>query len=331
MKIQDFFTRWFYLSIILIITSVLMHLLASTHSGHAFLLKLIADVISSIGIAVLVANIFSFTIGTEEFLKFIRERLIKIVISKDFIARLSSDEQKSLLGMVLKPSRELAEIYSGINDYFDQYVEDSMALFDNCYRGHMHIEAVASYNVEAGHVQIHFDYDYVMYKTADEFDSLPVWFEDSRHEHVRTIVAAKAGDWEQIPPENIKELTNIEDPTMVKGYSMSVPEKFNKLDHVNVSRRIIEAGNDHWQIFSFKTIKPCDQLTVSLRCEDGLIIKDSNIYGIQDKFSIDKESSKIRVRFTDWLSPGFGVNIMVAKENYHHSSGTLKQSPASDQ
>lgn len=316
-NIQDFFTRWFYLSIILIVFSVLLAMLAESHSNHGFLIKLLADTLSSVGIAILVANIFSFTIGTEKFLHFIRERLIKIVVSKDFIARLSSEEQKSLLGMVLKPSRELAEIYSGINDYFDQYVEDSMTLFDDCYRGHMHIEAVASYNEDKGYVQIVFDYDYIMYKIAAEFDELPVWFEDERHEHIRTIVAAKAGDWEEIPAEAIKKLDNIEDPTMVKGYSMSIPDNFNKLDHVNVSRRIVEAGNDHWQIFSFKTIKPCDQLTVSLRCEDGLIIKDSNIYGIQDKFSIEKENSKIRVRFTDWLSPGFGVNIMVAKEGFH--------------
>ncbi|MBE0465559.1 hypothetical protein [Halomonas colorata] len=275
MKVQKFFTRWFFISILLIVSSITLVSLSKNHSNHFFVIELIANVMSSVGIAILVANIFSFTIGTEEFLKFIRERLIKIVISKDFVTRLSSEEQKSLLGMVLKPSRELAEIYSGINDYFDQYVEDSMSLFDNCYRGHMRIEGVAYFDEKKNRVQIDYDYDYVMYKTANEFDELPVWFEDERHEHIRTIVAAKAGDWEEIPAELIKELDNIEDPTMVKGYSMSVPDKFNKLDHVNISRKICEAGNDHWQIFSFKTIKPCDQLTVSLRCENGLIIKDS--------------------------------------------------------
>jgi predicted DNA binding protein len=315
--VKKFFTKWFYISLILIISSILFVEIFSKQGDEIFIVTVVANTISSIGIAIFVANIFTFTIGTEEFLQFIRERLIKIVISKDFITRLSSEEQKSLLGMVLKPSRELAEIYSGINDYFDQYVEDSMTLFDNCYRGHMRIEAVASFNKEVGRVEIHYDYDYVMYKTADQFDELPVWFENENHEHIRTIVAAKAGDWEEIPSDLIKKLENIEDPTMVKGYSMSVPDKFNEFNHVNISRKVCEAGNDHWQIFSFKTIKPCDQLTVSLRCEDGLVIKDSNIYGIQDKFSIEKEKQKIRVRFTDWLSPGFGVNIMVAKENFH--------------
>ena len=132
---KKFFTKWFYISLILIISSILFVEIFSKQGDEIFIVTVVANTISSIGIAIFVANIFTFTIGTEEFLQFIRERLIKIVISKDFITRLSSEEQKSLLGMVLKPSRELAEIYSGINDYFDQYVEDSMTLFDNCYRG----------------------------------------------------------------------------------------------------------------------------------------------------------------------------------------------------
>jgi len=315
-KLSDFFSKWFFLSIILILIGLLLTSLEASHPSHGFFINLLSKLSESIGISILIANIFSFTIGTEQFLEYIRERLIKIVISKEFISRLSPDEQRGMLKMVLKPSKQFSDIYSGLNNYFDQYIEDSMALFDECYRGHMVLNAVASYNEEKKCVQIKFDSDYVLYKIASEFDPLLLWLENEKHEHIRTIVSAK-GESEEIVGELITPLDKIEDPSMAKGYSMSVPERFNDLSNVNVSRRIIEYGNDHWQVFSFKTIKPCDQLTFSLRCEDDLIIKESNIYGVQDRFSIEKEEKHIKVTFTDWLSPGFGVNIVVAKPDFH--------------
>jgi len=296
---------------------ILISFITSSNHTVSFLIEICSKIIESIGISILIANIFSFTIGTEQFLDYIRDRLVKVVISKEFITRLSPDEQRSMLRMVLKPSKELSEIYSGINDYFNQYIEQSMRLFNNCYRGHMHLDATASFNKEKGVVQIEYDVDNVVYKLAEEFDPITVKFEDDSCEHIRTIIRGQDGEWEEISEDSVSAMDQLNDPSMVKGYSIPVPQKFNDLDQVSISMRLVEYGNDHWQIFSFKTLKPCDQLSITLRCEEDLVIKNVNTYGVQKNFAIEKNDKKIKVTFNDWLSPGFGVNIMVAKENHH--------------
>ncbi len=84
MELKRFFTKWFYISIIfLLIGLALSGINIKDAQTITYLINLGANLFQSVGLAILVANIFSFTIGTEEFLKYIRERLMKIVVSKD--------------------------------------------------------------------------------------------------------------------------------------------------------------------------------------------------------------------------------------------------------
>lgn len=316
MNVKNFFSKWFYISIILILIGLVLSDIESTHKSHQYLFNLASNLLESIGIAIFVANIFTFVIGTEEFLKFIREKLVGIVVSKDFIAKLNQDEQRGLLHMVLKPAQELSSVYSGISDYFNQYIDDSLCLFDTSYRGHMVLDAVASYNCEKKCIQVEFDLDYVIYKVSDEFDSLKLGLEDERFQHIKTVIKG-SGDLKSELTDDDAKTIEINDPTLAKMCEIKVPDKFNKFSQINISRKIIEYGEDHWQVFSYKTIKACDQLTVVLRCEDGLIIKKCSTYGVQDRFSIEQEDKKVKISYNDWLSPGFGVNIMVAKNDFH--------------
>ncbi|MDD5393193.1 MAG: hypothetical protein PHE17_09260 [Thiothrix sp.] len=319
MSLKKFFSIWFYISIILILIGLVVSDVVSTHESHLYILKLISSLLQNIGIAIFVANIFTFIIGTEEFLTLVRERLVNIIISKDFIARLSSEEQRKLLHIVLKPAKELSNVYSGINDYFNQYINDSMSLFDKCYRGHMILDAVASYNEDRNCIQVEFDIDYIVYKIGDKFEPILLGLEDGRSKHIKTIIRG-SGDIEEVLTDKNAESIENKDSTMSQMWEIKVPEKFNNLSQINVSRRIIEYGEDHWQVFSYKTIKACDQLTIILRCEDGLVIKKCSTYGVQNRYSIDQEDSRIKVTYGNWLSPGFGVNLMVSKQGFHGKS-----------
>lgn len=317
MKLRNFFTKWFYISALLILVGILLFESKPSDEQLSFIAEIIAKTLESIGIAIFVANIFSFTLGTEEFLNYIRDHLVKVVVSKEFLTKLNPEEQRSMLKMVLKPSKELSEIYSSITDYFNQYIEDSMRLFKKCYRGHMIVDAVATFNREKNIVQIEYDIDCDVYKISNEFDPIVLTFEDESFVHVRTVIRGQGTEPVEINKETIKNMESLEDPSMVKGQAIPIPESFNHLNQINTTMRVIEYGNDHWQIFSFKTVKPCDHLTIILRCEDDLTIKNTNTYGVQKKFAIERSDKKIKVTFNDWLSPGFGVNIVVSKNNHH--------------
>jgi len=148
MKIKSFFTKWFYIAIILILVGVVFSGVKVDGNTSQYVVGLIASLFQNIGVAIFVANIFTFILGTKEFMDDIRKKLIDIVLSKDFVTALSKEEQKKLLHMVLKPTKELSAIYSGIAHYFNQYVDDSMRFFEKTYRGHMNIDAMASFNTE---------------------------------------------------------------------------------------------------------------------------------------------------------------------------------------
>lgn len=316
---KSIFSKVFFVSIILVLIGLLLSTIKHDNLIIEFTFYALSLLFTNVGIATFIANIFTFIMGTDQFVEFIREKLINIVISKDFIRNLNQDEQKKLLHMVLKPAKELSEIYSGITSYFNQYIDNSMRLFDTVYRGHMRIDGIASFSEENGRIQIEYDIDYIIYKTGEKFDPIMLGFEDKSFVHVRTIIRGHGEKEKELTDDQAKEIESS-DPTMQKMMELEIPSEFNKLSQINISRRIIEYGSDHWQIFSYKTIKACDQVSISIKCEDGLIIKNCNTYGIQGNFSIEKSSSKIKVTYNDWLSPGFGVNILVARDSYHQEN-----------
>jgi len=64
----------------MIMTGLIIADIQSTHASHQYIYHLLSNLFESIGIAILVANIFSFVIGTDQFMEYIRERLINIEI-----------------------------------------------------------------------------------------------------------------------------------------------------------------------------------------------------------------------------------------------------------
>jgi hypothetical protein len=167
------------------------------------------------------------------------------------------------------------------------------------------------------------DVDYIVYKISDKFEPIILGLEDSSSEHIETVIRGSGNIEEKLSEENAVKI-EVDDPTMNQMMELKVPEKFNSLSHINVSRKIIEYGSDHWQAWSYKTAKACDQVTISLRCDKDVEIKNCSTYGVQNKYSIEKTDDRVKVTYNDWLSPGFGVNIIVAKKNYHKNISNQK-------
>jgi len=167
-------------------------------------------------------------------------------------------------------------------------------------------------------IQVQFDMSYVIYKVSDGFEPIELGLEKKEHSHIRTIIRGSGGLVKELFDSDATEISN-DDPTMTKKCQLLIPEEFNSLSQVSVTRKIIEYGEDHWQVFSYKTIKACDSMTISLRCDDGIVVKNCSIYGVQSSYAIEKEDddSRVKVSYTDWLSPGFGVNFMIAKKGFH--------------
>lgn len=320
---KKFFNWIFYVSVIMVLLGLILQLELNIHTINEIYIKYAIDILGKLlengGIALFIANIFTYIIGTEDFINYIRQKLMKIVVSKEFVTTLSIEEQQKLLKLTLKPSQDLSELYSGIDDYFNDYIDSSMKLFDNSYRGNLVLNAFATFNKDISKVQLEIDMDYTVYKVSDKFESIKGFFEDDESEHVSTTIYAKnttpvvLKDTDAIPLE--KE--NINDPCAVKGFELKIPDQFNKFQQINVNRKFIEYGNDHWQVFSYRTIFPYHGITINLKCSKGLKIKHYITYGKQQDFDVEEHDSSIKIQNHNWMNPGFGANVLISIDDYH--------------
>lgn len=320
---RKFFNKFFYISFIMILLGLIIQLELNVYRVDSVYITYFLDILGKLlengGIALFIANIFTFIIGTEDFLDYIRQKLMKVVVSKEFITTLSIPEQQKLLKLTLKPSKDLSELYSGIDDYFNDYIDSSMKLFENSYRGNLVINAYASYNSELSKIQMDIDMDYTVYKTSEKFESIKFYFEDDDSKHVSTTIYAKNTNPEVLTDQDARALdpSEISTSSVTKGFEIKVPDHFHEFQQININRKFIEYGNDHWQVFSYRTIYPYHGIIIHIKCAENLQIKHYLTYGKQQDFSVEQINNTIKIQNHNWMNPGFGANVVIALDNYH--------------
>jgi len=313
---------WFYLGLFSLLLGILLDsYIDRLNGGWLYLAQIGIELLKNIGIAILVANVFSFIIGTQQFIDFIRDKLINIVISKNFIEKLNRDERKDMLKSILKPSKELSSIYSGITRYFDRYIEDSLNLFKLHYRSGFTLIGDVCFDKEANKVKGKIDFNYRIYKVMGEYEKLPIAFENDDCKLIYTKITTENGEEKVIDKTELIDKMNMEgceniknDPCIKEGATQIIPEEFKKYTQLDILRRIEEMGADHWYLFSYRANYPCDKLTIQFKCEEGIEVKNCIIYGKGEHFKIENEISKITVYCNDWLRPGYGVSILFARK-----------------
>lgn len=82
--LRNFFANYFMLGVLLILLAIL---LAENNKDCSYEIGIAAKTIESIGIAILIASIFTFASGTNQFIGKIKEILKDIVVSRNFLNR----------------------------------------------------------------------------------------------------------------------------------------------------------------------------------------------------------------------------------------------------
>ena len=316
-----FFSKYFFISIIILFIAVIMDLeKTNIPNSFSFLYSVMVEVLKSVSIALFLSNVFDFVIGTKSFIEYIKDKLIGIIITKDFMAKLNKDDRKEMLKTILRPSREISKIYSGINQYFTNYVDGSLKLFNSHFRSGYTVFGVASYDNQKNKVRLEINLNYRIYKVMGEFEKIPIGFEDEDSTLVSTTISGQNNieeiincDNTMLSRESLKESLLKNDSTIKRGSEITIPEKFNQFNQLDISRKIVEYGEDHWHLFTFRCSQACDKLSMIISCNDDLIIRKIIPYGNVENFSIDKQDNKIIVNCNDWLNPGLGLSILIAR------------------
>ena len=310
------FSKIFWVALLLIILGFLIQTETVTiNSGCKKYIDVFSEIMKTIGVALLVANIFSFIIGTKQFVDFINKKLRDIIISNDFVTELDSTGKEKLAKLILGPKAELSRIYSGIDNYFDRYLRDSFKLFTFIFRGRVTFDVKAKYDESNNVVFFDEHIEYRSFKVDNKIAKLRYNFEDERSEHLSTKITTPDGTDFELGADTEKDNPKEIDPSMKVRKIQEVPDEFTKYDYLDIERKFIEYGYDHWGILSYKASQPSDGFRVKLECYDGLKIRYINTYGERRNFDINEiGDTEVIITCKRWLTPGFGVAIIVSKE-----------------
>jgi len=140
---KDNFLNYFWIGLLLIILSMYLSSLVE----HKDLL-LILKIIETVGIAIFVAGLFSFTFETVSFQSKMQDIVEKIVLKRAFLSELPIDKKKESLHNLLKPTESEIEKYSNIEDFYNSYIEEILKVSQRNVRSNYNINIKVKYDID---------------------------------------------------------------------------------------------------------------------------------------------------------------------------------------
>ena len=235
--------------------NLLLNLCYKQNESIQYFLNLLYIISNTFGTSLIVAAIFNFTIDSHGFVKYINDILTKIVVSKEFLNRLDINEKKSALKLILKPSEKQLNFYANINDYFNNYIDNSMNIFNTNFKSNLILNLDCTYESD-GSVFINETLSYRVHKTYGSYEPLKVAFEREDSILYSTEITAPNGSrftFKDTKPEKIKSLGGIQ----VSEYTTEIPEPVKECKYLSIYRKLREFGNDHWQMFIYRAKESC--------------------------------------------------------------------------
>lgn len=313
----NFFTKWFFFGIILILISVCLSFYVdklptdSLMYDYRMVLSIAANLLSTLGIALFVGCIFDFSKNSEAFVSFVSKILSDIVVSKSFLSKLSSKDKEQALNLILKPTEYQIERYSNINDFFKKKIKETMRMFDTNFKTNMAIDVEAYKDKKDNVVKCKSTLTYNVYKVNDQFVPIKVYFEKSNSSADKLIILSPTGKI------NAEESSSTETSGGIEYdvYTYTIPEKYNKCDHLKIKRTITEPGHDHWINYYWQSLTPYEGIDFKLRCKDNLTIKDHMVFDDKAYYLIteNEEKTELEIASPEWLDANTGFSIIISE------------------
>jgi hypothetical protein len=293
------FTSYFWLGILLTLLAIIIDL---EYPSRALPLSIFINLTESIGIAIIVASIFTFVSGTSEFINKIRALLQDIVVSRNFLGNIDSESKRDALNALIKPSFEERKIYSNIEDYLNTYISKTLEITRKCVRSNYNVNARAY--IENNKVFVDSNISYRLYPTKDGYDKIKIGFLETESDSTCKKIVVNTPHGQRRVFEDLKfEPTQI-DAGMARLASIDLSEYAKSCSHLDISLEMTEAGSDHWIMLSFSALMPTDGFKHTLRCENNLRIASSHTFIHGAQFYVDKPSdTEITTSCNEWIIP----------------------------
>lgn len=304
------FSKYLWLGVILLLIAIIFN----KYLGQAGFLPYVGiQLVQSVAVAIIVASIFTYTMGTAEFVDKIKDLLEDVVVSRRFLGNLSSKDKEEALHAILKASDAESKIYSNITRFYSHHVSKTLEIREKCVRSNYTITARAFYDYSKKLVAVSGIYSYRLFPGATGYQPIKVGFDEgdvnSRIE--RVIVHKPNGERrvfeaiELFPQENVGAHDRLG--------SVATEEIGKGQDHLDIEIHVLEYGLDHWFMFTFKALQPTDGFRLNLMCTNGLEVRKHCVFDDGNAYHVDSDSpQELNIACHQWIKEGVGVSILIS-------------------
>lgn len=306
---KDNFTNYFWIGLFLIIMSMY---LSSFTLNKEYLLVL--KIVETIGMAVFVAGLFSFTFETLSFQLKMQDIVEKIVLKRAFLSDLPIDKKKESLHNLLKPTESEVEKYSNIEDFYNSYIEEILKVSQRNVRSNYNININVRYDAIKNKVYSEGFYSYRLYPSNFGYTDITVGFlKEDIESSVDVIINMPDGKRHTFLFDELKE--KFEETPLTKQTKIKVNDLCKDIHHVDVELRVKEYGFNHWMNVFFKAEQATDGFKLTVMSDEDLTIKSQVIiFDVGHHYHVDYISNKeVHVSCHQWLNEGSGLSLIVSK------------------
>jgi len=315
--LMRFFTSYMWLGVTLILVSIVTSQLAAP--PQSIWVRIAIDLMSAVGIAILVAAIFTFAVGTTDFLNLIRDLLQSIIVNRNFLTNMDERAKKEVLREILRPTDQQRDIYGNIESYYSHYIDRSMRVSDISVRSNYTASCYVFYNKDDDRLVCEYTNNYRVYPSPKGYDDITVGFygEDGALVTYESVMLF-------FPDGKTRRLNKEEIESLEASPGVGTGDEFRTIDmsqysayaHIDVEFRILEKGQDHWIQIGFQALQPTDGFRFSVHCEDPLVIKEETtfIYGatrVKDPPNM-VGCGRGTISCQQWIDEGGGTTVVVA-------------------
>lgn len=303
---KKYFLNYFWLSIVLILVSILIETNTSNKYCNVF-----ASLLETLGMAAFVAAIFNFTIETTDFIEKIKDILERIVVKKNFLSNMNEDSKKEVLKNILKPTDEEIKKYSNIEDYYNYYANETLSVSSKNVRSNYNINIKANLDKDNKKLFVEGTYSYRLYPSNNGFNPIIIGFlKEDNLSQCEVIVNMPNGKRNKFEFEQIKELFKEREDAKVA--QIEIDEICQEFDHLDIELRIKEYGSDHWMLVFFKAEQPTDGFNFTLNVSSPISIKQFNVFDVGHNYHIDKTDKNLHIGCYQWINEGAGLSAVIS-------------------
>lgn len=315
--LSKIFINAFWVGILLIVFSLwIQQCFSPTRSYWIVILKLFENA----GIAIVIATIFTFVIGTTEFIEFINKKLENIIVSNSFLANISPKHKKKAIQLIIQPTENEINKYPNIVDYYGSLSTKMINISKHGIRSNYYITCKAFFDKEKQKICVNGIYNYRLYPSINGFEDIKVGYLTHENDNSSCGYIRIANNQGEIYPKKINnESLGFREEEIIKENN-TFCVKTEKLDiskeqeHLDIEICAIEYGDGKSMLYTFMALQDTHGFKLRLECEHNVKIREFCTFVIDaQKFEdFDKENpTVIQISCNQWISKGSGLSILL--------------------